>query len=113
MAIAGIYGVISYSVGQRRQEISIRMAMGAERGKVVREVLVQGMKLVLAGAALGLVLSLAGARLVAGILVGVSSTDPWIYLFVTALLLVVAFVANYLPARRAAGLHPMGALRGE
>lgn len=113
MAIAGIYGVISYSVSQRRQEISIRMAMGAEHGKVVREVLAQGMKLVIAGAALGLVLSLAGARVVSGILVGVSATEPWIYLVVTAVLLGVAFVANYVPARRAAGLHPMGALRGE
>ncbi len=113
MAVAGIYGVISYSVGQRRQEISIRMAMGAEGGKVVREVIVQGMKLVVAGAALGVVLSLAGARVVSGILVGVSATEPWIYLAVTALLLGVAFVANYVPARRAAGLHPMGALRGE
>lgn len=113
MAVAGIYGVISYSVGQRRQEISIRMAMGAEHGKVVREVIVQGMRLVVVGAVLGLGLSLAGARAVSGILVGVSATDPRIYLVVTALLLVVAFVANYLPARRAARLHPMGALRGE
>lgn len=113
MAIAGIYGVISYSVGQRRQEISIRMAMGAEHTKVVREVLVQGMRLVVAGAALGLVLSLAGARAVSGILVGVSATDPRVYLGVTTILLAVAFVANYLPARRAARLHPMRALRGE
>ena len=77
MAIAGIYGVISYSVGQRGQEISIRMAMGAHANTVLRDVVLQGMRLVVAGTVIGLVLSLAGARAVSGILVGVSATNPW------------------------------------
>jgi putative ABC transport system permease protein len=113
MAIAGIYGVISYSVGQRSQEISIRMAMGAETGTVLREVVSQGMGLVIIGTVVGLVLSLAGAGVVSRMLVGVSATNPAVYVSVTAITLVVATAANYLPARRAAGLDPMRALRGE
>lgn len=113
MAIAGIYGVISYSVGQRRQEISIRMAMGAEARTVLREVVGQGMRLVALGAIIGLGVSLAGASVVSGILVGVSPTNPAVYGAVTIGVLAVAAAANYLPARRAARLDPMGALRGE
>lgn len=113
MAIAGIYGVISYSVGQRSHEISIRMAMGAQATRVLKDVVTQGMVLVVLGAAAGLALSLAGARVVAGILVGVSAKDPTVYAAVTGLVLIVAMAANYLPARRAARLDPMRALRGE
>ena len=113
MAIAGIYGVISYTVGQRSQEISIRMAMGADTGIVIKEVVVQGMRLVLVGAAVGIVLSLAGANAVSRILVGVSAKDPLVYVIVTGVVLIVATAANYVPARRAAGLDPMRALRGE
>ena len=113
LSIAGIYGVISYSVGQRTQEISIRMAMGAQSQQVLRQIIRQGMSLVVVGVVLGLVLSWAGAGLVSGILVGVSATDPAVYIGVTALLLAVAALANYLPARRAAALDPMDALRGD
>lgn len=113
LAVAGIYGVISYSVGQRTREISVRMAMGALSRQVAGQVVRQGMALVGLGVALGLVVSMAGGRLVAGILVGVSATNPWVYGGVTLLLLVVAGLANYLPARRAAGLDPMTALRGD
>jgi predicted permease len=113
MAIAGIYGVISYSVGQRSREISIRMAMGAKRQQVVREVVTQGISLVALGAGVGLALSVAGAGLVSGILVGVSSTNPAVYAGMTALVLAVAALANYIPARRAARLDPVKALRGE
>ena len=113
MAIAGIYGVISYTVGQRSQEISIRMAMGADSRTVLKEVVVQGMRLVLVGAAVGIVLSLAGANAVSRILVGVSAKDPLVYVIVTGVVLIVATTANYVPARRAAGLDPMRALRGE
>ncbi len=113
LSIAGIYGVISYSVGQRTQEISIRMAMGAQSQQVLRQIIRQGMSLVVVGVVLGLVLSWAGGGLVSGILVGVSATDPAVYIGVTALLLAVAALANYLPARRAAALDPMDALRGD
>jgi predicted permease len=113
LAIAGIYGVISFSVGQRTQEISIRMAMGAQRGEVLGEVLRSGMALVLMGVVLGLLISFAGSGAVSGILVGVDSTEPIVYVIVTTLLIVVAAVANYLPARRAASIDPMNALRGE
>ena len=115
LAIAGIYGVISYTVGQRSKEISIRMAMGARKEDVLRQILRQGMVLVALGVGLGLVVSLAGARLVtaSGLLVGVQATDPRVYLGVTLVILAVAGVANYLPARRAAGLDPMHVLRGD
>ncbi len=113
LAVAGIYGVVSYSVGQRTQEISIRMAMGAQKQQVLRQVVRQGMWLVGLGVALGLGLSMAGAGLVSGILVGVSATEPTVYVGVTVLLVAVAVLANYLPARRAADLDPMRALRGE
>jgi predicted permease len=113
LAIAGIYGVISYSVSQRRQEIGIRMAMGAQKDRVVREVVGHGMRMVGLGAVVGLGASLAGANVVAGILVGVSATNPMVYATVTVLVLLVAMMANYVPARRAAGLDPMSTLRRE
>ena len=113
LAIAGIYGVISYSVGQRAQEISVRMAMGAQKEDVLSQVVRQGMRLVAIGVVVGLAISLAGRSMVAGLLVGVEATDPRIYGGVTLLLVAVAALANYLPARRAAALDPMRALRGE
>jgi hypothetical protein len=113
MAVAGIYGVISYTVGQRSREIGIRMAMGAQRRSVVRAVVGQGMRPVAVGTLLGLGMSVAGAGLVSGLLVGVSATDPKVYAAITGLLLFVAAVANYLPARRAAGLDPIEVLRSE
>ncbi|MBW1881747.1 MAG: FtsX-like permease family protein [Deltaproteobacteria bacterium] len=113
LAVAGLYGVISYSVGQRRKEISIRMALGAQSRQVRQQVLRQGVGIVLVGIAVGLGGALAGARLVSGILVGVSARNPMVYAGVTLLLLVVAVVANYLPARRAASLEPAGVLRSE
>ena len=113
LAMAGIYGMISYSVGQRRREISIRMAMGARSGRVMRDVVRHGMGLALLGALLGLVLARAGAGIVSGVLVGVRADAPSVYLTVTALVLGIAALANYLPARRAARLDPMETLRGE
>lgn len=113
MAVAGIYGVISYSVGQQSREISIRMAMGAHSRAVLADVVWKGMRLVALGAIVGVAISLAGARTVSGILVGVSATNPVVYLVVTALVVVVAAAANYIPARRAARLDPARALRGD
>jgi putative ABC transport system permease protein len=113
LAVAGLYGVISYGVGQRTHEIGIRMALGARRGQVLGRVMGQGLALVGVGIVAGIVTAVALAHVVAGLLVGVSATDPIIYAGVSAILVVVAAVANYLPARRAAALHPMGALRSE
>ncbi len=110
LAVAGLYGVISYSVGQRRKEISIRMALGAESVAVRWQVLRQGVGIVLVGVVIGLMGALVGAKLVSGILVGVSARNPAVYKGVTVLLLFVAVVANYLPARRAAALEPAGGL---
>ena len=111
LAIAGIYGVISYNVAHRTREIGIRMAMGAQGGQVRTQVLRQGMVMVGVGVLAGLALSIAGAGLVGGILVDVNARDPIVYSTVTLLLIGVAALANYLPARRAASLNPSNALR--
>ena len=111
LAVAGIYGIVSYSVGQRRKEISIRMALGAEAAAVRRLVLKQGVGIVLAGVVAGLLGAFAAARMISGILVEVSAKDPAVFAGVAALLLLVAAVASYLPARRAAVLEPAGVLR--
>jgi predicted permease len=113
LAVAGIYGVISYSVGQRTREIGIRMAMGAQREDVLSQVVRQGMALVLVGTSIGVGVALAGAGVVSRLLVGVNPMEPLVYVSVAAVLVGVAAVANYLPARRAARLNPMGVLRGE
>lgn len=113
LAMAGIYGVISYAVGQRRHEIGIRMAMGAERASVLREVVVQGMVMAGVGLVLGLGVAVAAAGPLSSLLVDVRATEPVVYGVVAVVLLAVAAVANYLPARRAAALDPMGVLRGE
>ena len=113
LAIAGIYGVISYGVGQRTQEISIRMALGAQRDAVLSQVLRRGMTLVAVGVVLGLSIAVAGSNQIAGLLVGVGSKEPVVYIGVTALLLGVAALANYVPAKRAASIDPMEALKGD
>lgn len=113
LAIAGIYGVISYTVGQRTQEISIRMAVGAESRQVLGQVVRQGMTLVTLGVVFGVAISLLGAPFFSPVLVNQSATDPIVYGGVAILLLAVAGAANYLPARQAAALDPMKTLRGE
>ncbi len=109
----GIYGVVAFLIGQRRREIGIRMALGAQRGHVLRLVLQQGMKPVAFGAVAGLIGSLVAARLVAGQLYGVSSSDPLTLCGVIALLGVTALMACWLPSHRAARVDPMEALRNE
>jgi putative ABC transport system permease protein len=110
LAAVGIYGVMAYSVTQRTQEIGIRMALGAQTGDVLWLILRQGMALALSGTVVGLVASLFLARLIRGLLYGVEASDPTIYAAILLLLILVALIACYLPARRAAKLNPVTAL---
>ena len=113
LAAIGIYGVISYLVTERTHEIGIRIALGAEKSSILRMVLRQGLRLALAGAALGLLGALIVSRLMSNLLFGVRPTDPATFLGVALLLLLVALAACYIPARRAVRVDPMLALRHE
>lgn len=113
LACLGIYGVVSWSVARRRQEIGIRMALGAGIGDVRRMVVAAGMRPVLAGLAAGIVAALALGRVLASLLFGVSSHDPAIIAAISFLLVLVAATACYLPARRASLADPLRALRYE
>jgi len=115
LAMVGMYGVISYLVGQRTQEIGIRMALGADRRDILRWVIGEGGRMAILGAAVGLLAALALAQMLAhwSLIYGVRAYDPWTMAAVTILLMAVALVASYIPAMRATRIDPMRALRNE
>jgi putative ABC transport system permease protein len=113
LALGGVFGVVSFTVTQRTNEIGIRMAMGAGQRSILRMILRQGVGIIAAGVLAGLALAVAIARLVGNFISGASPYDPLTYFSVSGLLVLVALLACYIPARRATRVDPMIALRYE
>jgi ABC-type antimicrobial peptide transport system permease subunit len=113
LAGLGIYSVIAYSVSRRRAEMGIRMALGASRGRVVGQVLGEGIQTAAIGAGVGLLIAVGATRFLRALVVGVSTSDPITLAVVTLTLMLVALTASYVPARRASGVDPVRAIRAE
>jgi putative ABC transport system permease protein len=111
LAVIGIYGVVAYSVAQRTQEFGIRMALGADAGRVLREVVGQATRITAVGVAIGVVAALLLSRALATLLFEVRATDPVTYVSIAAVLLAATVVASWIPARRATRVTPLSALR--
>jgi putative ABC transport system permease protein len=113
LAAIGLYGVISYSVAQRTQELGVRIALGAQRRDIFRLVLGQGLSVTIAGVVIGLTASFGLTRFLSSLLFQVSPNDPAIMGSVVAVMVLVAMAASYFPTRRAANVDPLIALRSE
>jgi ABC-type antimicrobial peptide transport system permease subunit len=113
LAAVGVYGLISYSVSQRTREMGIRIALGAGRSSILKLVAGQGIVLAVIGVICGVVMSLTLTDILDGLLYGITATDPATFTIVTFLLIAVAFLASFLPARRATKVDPIQALRTE
>jgi predicted permease len=113
LASIGLYGIVSYAVARRSREMGIRMSLGAEPGRVVREMLWEGMSLVVVGGGVGLVLAAAAAQLLGNLLFGIRPMDPLTFVAIPTILLAVTLLAAYLPARRASRVDPVTALKAE
>lgn len=113
LAVTGVYAVISYSVTRRQQEIGIRIALGAQSSDVFKPVVGYGIKLVVIGVGLGLAGAFLSTHLVSTLLFGVSAIDPLTFVMGSALLIIVAIAASFLPARKAARVDPVVALRAQ
>lgn len=113
LSVVGLYGMLAHAVSQRMREIGIRTAMGAQTNDVLRMVMLEEIKLAAIGMTIGLAAALLSTRLLAFLLYGVSATDPLTFAGVTALFLGIVLLASYIPARRAATVDPLVALRYE
>jgi len=113
LAVVGLYGVKAYSVARRTREIGIRMALGAQAGAVLKMIMREGSIMLVSGIAIGLLLAIATARILSGILYGVGALDPVAFTVAPLVLAIAALIATWLPARRATQINPIQALRAE